>query len=248
MRYSSYASWTALLVACALAGCAVGVDAGNTSDDDAGPGPGNDAGAANDATTAPDAAARLDAGGGADTNTAPETGSPDTNTSACAAHGYTGALVTFDLAALAGTEASAPPKSSASGVTGGALSRSSSLTVASGSGSLNSSGWATTASADPGKYYSFTVTPAAGCSAVLTSLALDVKASGTGPVTADVATSVDSYAARRGPFGADTTATVQLAGVSASGSIEIRVFGYGASAAGGTWRIQNTMTLSGSIN
>ena len=155
--------------------------------------------------------------------------------------------MTFDLSAQAGSEASAAPTSSAAGVTGGALSRASGLTVVSGAGSINASGWPTAASADPSLYYTFSVTPAAGCTVALTSLALDLKASSSGPAHASVGTSADAYASLSTPVAGTSTGTVMLS-ASAAGPIIVRVFGYGATSTGGTLRIQNTMTLSGTLN
>jgi hypothetical protein len=41
---------------------------------------------------------------------------------------------------------------------------------------------------------------------------------------------------------------VTLAGATGSSPIEIRVYGYGASGSSGTFRIENTLTVSGSID
>jgi len=74
-----------------------------------------------------------------------------------------------------------------------------------------------------------------------------VKASATGPSTADVATSADSFATHSASFSSTSTPSVTLAGASGSSPIEVRVYGYGASGSSGTLRIENTLTLSGSI-
>jgi hypothetical protein len=91
------------------------------------------------------------------------------------------------------------------------------------------------------------VTPAAGCSVTLTALALDVKASSTGPASGDVATSADAFATHTASFAGSATPTVTLAGASGTGAIEVRVYGYGATGSSGTFRIENTLTVSGSI-
>jgi hypothetical protein len=165
----------------------------------------------------------------------------------CAATGFSGALVTYDLTGQPGDETSAPAASSATGVTPGDLSRAAALMAASGTGSINSSGWPTTASADATKYYTFTVTPAAGCTLALTSLALDVEASSKGPTSGDVATSADAFATHVGTFTGTSMTTAMLSDASGSGAIEIRVYGYAAAADDGTFRIKNTLTLTGSI-
>ena len=197
----------------------------------------------------------MDSGSGGDTGSMVDSSSDvgvhdapsETTTGSCPGHGTTGTLVTFDLSAQSGSEASAAPSTMVAGISAGSLARSSAVTATSGAGSINSSGWGTGATADPTRYYTFTVTPAAGCSVSLTSLALDVKASATGPTTGDVATSADSFATHSASFAGTSTPTVTLSVTSATGAIEIRVYGYGASSSGGTFRIQNTVTLSGSI-
>ncbi len=217
--------------------------------------PTGDAASLPDATT-PDAATHVDASahdasthvdaGANDTGTAIDSALPDASTT-CTSRGFSGALVTFDLGVQPGNEATAAPMSSATDVTGGALARASALTAVAGSGSINASNWAMGASADPTRYFTFSLTVASGCTLSLTSLAIDVHASGTGPATIDVATSADGFATHGASVSGTGTATVSLA-AQGSRSIEVRVYGYGASATAGTLRIQNTMTLSGSIN
>jgi len=197
----------------------------------------------------------MDSGGtGGDTGSVMDSSSdvgvhdaPSETTTGCPGHGTTGTLVTFDLSAQTGSEASAPASNMAAGISAGSLTRAPALAAVSGAGSINSSGWGTGSTADPTRYYTFTVTPAAGCSVSLTSLALNVQASATGPTKGDVATSADAFATHSTSFAGTSTPTATLSVTSATGAIEIRVYGYGASGSGGTFRIQNTVTLSGSI-
>ena len=100
--------------------------------------------------------------------------------------------------------------------------------------------------ADKTLYYTFSVTPAAGCTLSLASLAIQTAASGTGPANFDVGTSVDNYTALSTAYAGTSTDTVTLS-ASAAGAITVHVFGYGATGSGGTMRIEGTMTLSGSI-
>ncbi len=185
-----------------------------------------------------------DASASSDSATSPDASSPDTgSTGGCS---FTGALATFALTGQTGDEASVAATSSAPGVTVGALSRSTGLTAASGSGSINSSGWPTTASASATHYYTFSVTPPTGCALSLSTLALDVKASATGPETGDVATSADAFATHSASFAGTSSTNVTLSATGTS-AIEVRVYGYAATGSGGTFRIQDTLTLSGSI-
>lgn len=222
-------------------------DTGSTGDDAAEPA--EDSGSSDDspADDAPGSDGSPGADGGGVTDAVADTAPTDTGTTTCPGHGTSGALVTFDLASQSGSETSAAATTVATGLTSSALSRASALTATSGSGSINSSDWATTSTADPTRYYTFTVTPAAGCSVTLATLALDVRASATGPASGDVATSVDAFATHTTAFSGTSTPTVTLAAVSGTGAIELRVYGYGATSTAGTFRIENTMTLSGSI-
>jgi hypothetical protein len=95
-------------------------------------------------------------------------------------------------------------------------------------------------------YYTFTVTPAAGCTVGLTSLALDVQASSTGPKNVEVGTSADSYATLSTAVAGTSSGNVALS-ASAAAAVTVHVFGYAASGSAGTLRIQNTMTLSGTL-
>jgi len=192
-----------------------------------------------------DASAHLDSAASPDSASHDASSADTGSTGPCA---FTGAIATFTLTSQAGDEASASVSSSATGVTVAPLTRSTGLTPVSGAGSINSSGWPTTTPADPGKYYTFTVTPPTGCTLTLTTLALDVKASGAGPATGDVATSADAFAEHTTSFAGTSTPNVTLSGATGTSPIEIRVYGYGATSAAGTFRILGTLTLSGSTS
>ena len=191
-----------------------------------------------------------------DSGAEPDTGAPNDSGatdarpadsgSTCPGHGITGAIVTFDLSGQPGDEASAAATSSAAGVTGGSITRSTGLTPITGSSAINSSGWSEGSSADKSLYYAFTLTPAAGCTVTLTSLSIDVKASATGPSHADVGTSADGYTTLSTAFAGTSVDTVPLS-ATATAPITVHVFGYGATSTQGTLRIENTMTVSGTI-
>jgi len=163
-------------------------------------------------------------------------------TSGCS---FTGALATWDLSGQTGSETMVPAATNATGVTAGELTRAAALTATSGTGSINSSGWPTTGALDATKYYAFTVSPPSGCSIKLTGVAIDVKSSGTGPATGALATSADA-------FGSTTTVSTAAASTptmttTSSTTLEIHVYGYSATGSSGTMRIQNTLTVNGSI-
>jgi hypothetical protein len=158
---------------------------------------------------------------------------------------FSGVLATWNLATQPGNETSAQSTTTAPGITSALLGRAVGLTAAAGTGSINSTGWATTAQADTTKFYTFVMTPPGGCSITVTTLAIDALASGTGPASASVATSADAFAHTTS---ISTTAPSQPA-VTATlpGMIEVRVYGFAASATTGTLRIQNTLTVSGTL-
>ncbi len=261
------ASGIAWLVAAALAGCAKGLpleitDGGHTqghtdaSTTDDGAVNGSDDGVPGDETIAP-----IDAGATGETPAIDDdsAGFPDTpviddapivvevSTGSCASAGSVEALAMFDFSSLSGAETKVAATSTASGVTAGALSRSASLTAASGSGSINASGWSTASSDDKSAYYSAKITPPSGCAIDLTSVALTEKSSSAGPTHGDVGTDADAFATLTS-FATDGSATVAVTAAGVAGSpIEIRIFGYGATSSGGTMRLTGTLTISGSL-
>jgi len=158
---------------------------------------------------------------------------------------FSGALAKWDMSAQPGTEASVAASTTATGVTAGALTRAATLTAQSGAGSINGSNWPTAAALDATKYYAFTLTPPTGCTMTLTNVAIDLKASGTGPANGAIATSKDSFAATT-PVGTAAPSTPAVT-VTTSGQIELRVYGFAATGTGGTLRVQNTLTVNGTI-
>ena len=155
-------------------------------------------------------------------------------------------LATYSFASAAGNQASTAASSTATGVTAAPITRAATLTAVSGANSINSSNWATSATLDPTKYYTFSITPPNGCTMILTSAAIDAKASGTGPASAAIATSGDTFMATSS-VSTSAPSTPALTVVGANGSSEIRIYGYAASATGGTMRLQTTLTISGSL-
>ena len=172
-------------------------------------------------------------------------GTPTDASATCPSSGYSGTLAIFDLTGQPGSEVSAAATSTACGIVAGDLTRASAIKAVSGKDSINGSGWGSGSSADGTRYYTFSLTPGAGCSLDVKSVDLDVKASGTGPTTADVATSADSFGKHSASFAGTSSGTTTVS-ATGSGAIEVRVYGYGASGSGGTLRIQNTMSVSGS--
>ena len=237
MRSLVHFAW----LAATLTACATAVvsdvpekDAGKTVD--AGP-LGSDASGAKDSGTSivEDASPTQDAG----------TQNVDSgNNTSCTP--FTGALAAFDLTSAPGNQTSTPATNVAADVTAGDLSRSSALTATSGAGSINSSNWATSTAADTTRYYTFKLTPKSGCALDLTSLSVTTAASKTGPTLASVATSDDNFGAMTAvSVGASDSPALAVSG--ASNAVEVRLYGYAASATTGTLRISGTLTVSGSL-
>ncbi len=160
--------------------------------------------------------------------------------------GYSGELATWSFTGQPGSQASTVAASSAPGVTAVSVSRASSLTAAAGSGSINASNWPTTAQLGATSYYTFSIKAPAGCTAHVTSVAVDAKSSGTGPGSAALATSADAFA-HTAAVSTSGPSTATLSASSVGGSLEIRVYGYAATGAGGTMRLQNTLTVTGTL-
>ena len=175
-----------------------------------------------------------------------DSGPPPTDNSSCPASGFTGTLVSFDFTSLTGIAMTVPATSSATGTTAGPFGRSAGLTAVSGSAAINSSGWSTSCSADPTLYYTFTITPAAGCAVSLTGLSGTAHSSTTGPSMGAVGTSDDMFGSLAS-FGPNAAFNVTLSVSGATDAVEVRIYGFAATGTAGTMRLENTLTLTGSI-
>lgn len=177
---------------------------------------------------------------------APPADATDAPVSGSCASPFSGVLATWDFSAQTGSEASLAATTTVPGVVATGFTRSAALTAASGSGSINSSGWSTLSMRDTTKYYTVSVGPPTGCTISLTSISIDAKSSATGPMSAVAATSVDSFGGT-GAVSTSMPSTPALSVGNALGAVEIRIYGYSASSAAGTLRVQNTFTITGSL-
>jgi len=238
-------SWAfSALLACSV-GCATGAAVDDDSEDT--PSKTDDAGGAQDAGSSTQNDSGTTFADDANTTTQQDGGTITLDSgvnNACSA--YQGTLVTFDFTGEPGNQTSTAAKSAASGVTATAISRASALTATSGQDSINASEWSTS-KLDATRYYTFTLTPAAPCALDVTSLSITTKTSATGPADVSVATSDDDFA-QTTSVTPNATATPALSVNGASGAVEIRVYGYDASGAGGTLRIESTLTATGALH
>ncbi|GAA4080279.1 hypothetical protein GCM10022389_28000 [Flavobacterium cheonanense] len=119
-----------------------------------------------------------------------------------------------------------------------------------GSAALNrysATGW-NSAIIDVNDYYEFTLTPNSGYQINLTSFVYTGQASGTGPTATAFRSSIDSYTSDIGTA-TITGTTISLASSSyqnITSGITFRIYGWGASAAGGTFSI-NDFTFNGTV-
>jgi hypothetical protein len=168
----------------------------------------------------------------------------DAPTGACS---FSGIVATWSFSGDAGSQTSTAAASRAQGFTAGDVRRASSLTATAGADSINSSNWSTAGSRDTSKYYTLTITPPSGCALDLASAAIDAKSSSTGPSKAVIATSVDSYAATQ-TVSTSAASTPSLTVTGQTAAVEVRIYGWSASGTAGTMRLQNTLTLTGSLH
>jgi hypothetical protein len=159
---------------------------------------------------------------------------------------YTGVLATWAFAGALGSQAATTGTATAPGLTVTGLTRAPALTVASGAGSINASNWPMGAQPDTTKYFTLSLTPPAGCTLVVSSIALDAKRSASGPAMSALATSADAFAQTVAASSA-APSTATMVGASATGPLEVRILAYGATSPSGTLRIQNTLTITGAL-
>ncbi|HEY2367742.1 MAG TPA: hypothetical protein VGH87_15200 [Polyangiaceae bacterium] len=239
----SFALASTLLLPGVMAACAVGTNgSGDTT-------PGDDAGQAKDSApfTQKDSSPpppQQDSGTNQNDDAQPPPPQDSGTNTACT---FSGTLVTYDFTGEPGNQTSTKATSSATNVTAGAISRATSLTASSGVDSINSSNWTTASKLDTTRYYTFTLTPQSSCTLDVTKLSITTKTSSTGPVNGSIATSDDGFAATTS-FTPNTTATASLSVNGATGAVEVRVYGFGASGVGGTMRVDTTLTVSGALN
>lgn len=170
---------------------------------------------------------------------------PDGPPATACADVFSGTLAAWTFTGESGSQASTNVSANAHNVVAGAVTRATALTAVSGSGSINSSNWPTATTRDATKHYAFTISPPSGCTLTLTGVMIDARASGTGPAQAQLATSVDNFAAASA---VSTTAPATVAfTATATGTIEVRVYGFAAGASMGTLRLQNTLAITGDL-
>jgi len=159
---------------------------------------------------------------------------------------YNGTIATYDFTGEPGNQASTAAKSSAPGLTAGAISRSNALTPISGLSSINSSNWTLASKLDATRYYTLTLTPPANCMLDVTQVSIDTKSSNTGPASASIATSDDNFSATTA-FAPNSVATAAISVSGSTKAVEVRIYGFSASSSAGTMRVQTMLKLTGAL-
>jgi hypothetical protein len=159
-----------------------------------------------------------------------------------------GSLGNYATVGLSGMSAPATvsPSNVATNVTFSTLSRGAGLSAAATSDAFNSSSWPPTYIAGNTDYYEFTIAPTFGYKFSASELRVGLQRSSSGPDKAELRSSLDSYSSTIGSLLSVGTGlatfTINLSSVSGlqnrTSPVTFRIYGYGATAAGGTLRIQ----------
>lgn len=157
-----------------------------------------------------------------------------------------GELAVWDLAGQPGTQASTAAATTLPGVTAQPLARSPSLMPSPGTDCISASNWPSGGQPDPSSYFTLALSAPSGCTLSLSSIMLDVKSSGTGPTSAILSTSEDGFT-QQVPVSTTAPGQISLSLTATSGTIELRVLGFAASASTGTMRIENQLSVMGSV-
>ncbi len=130
-------------------------------------------------------------------------------------------------------------------ITASGISRGAGISAASASNRYAATSW-NTGTIDLTAYFEFTLTPTAGCDIDFVSFVYTGQASGTGATSAAFRSSLDGFTTNIGTA-TITGTTINLSGASyqnISSAITFRLYGWGASAAGGTFSV-NDFTFNG---
>jgi hypothetical protein len=152
-------------------------------------------------------------------------------------------ITTYDCTGAAGNQASTAASGVASGLTSSLLNRGSGVTASAGTNSIAANGWSL-AGIDLNDYFQFTLTPDAGQLLTLTSMDFSERRSSTGIRDIAIRTSLDSFASDVTAFNVPDDVLVRRQTVSfgagfsnLSSPLTVRIYGYNAEAATGTWRL-----------
>ena len=159
-------------------------------------------------------------------------------------------LVTYDFTSQPGDQASTNPSSTAANMFASAITRGTGVTASAASNTMSSNNW-TTGTIDLNDYYELTLTPLGGYALDLDNLNFRERRSNTGIRNFEVRTSLDGYSASYFSTAVpddnlerNQTFTFPAAFSSITSAITIRIYGYNAEAATGTWQLRNNSTTN----
>ena len=120
-----------------------------------------------------------------------------------------------------------------------------------GGGAFNSANWPQGSAPDQTKYVGFTITPAPGFSVLIDSAVFFFRRSNSGPANLELRTSLDNYATAQGiyapPTGLISQKEISSPSLPLSSATSVRLLGYGATSAAGTFRLSDSVTFYGSV-
>ncbi|QDK77660.1 T9SS type A sorting domain-containing protein [Spirosoma sp. KCTC 42546] len=147
-----------------------------------------------------------------------------------------------------GNQTSKAVTSTNANITASDITRGTGLTPVTATGSINSSGW-TSSAQDLNDYYEFTLTPVTGHQLNLASINLTERRSGTGPTNYLIAYSIGGgteVSISTGPLSGTIDAAINVSfTVNTVQPIRFRLYAWGASNAAGTLRLDQSLTVSG---
>ena len=168
--------------------------------------------------------------------------------------GPSGLLQQFNFTGSAGNEVSFPADGQPANGGIGNMKRGSGVTPSASGNVFASTGFTTNTSVDTADYFSFSIKANQGFKLNLDSIVFGQRRSNSGPANYAVRSSLDGFQADLGLGSSSTTTTWNnkatlgqgFQSIASSQTIDFRFYGYGAGAAGGTWRL-DSVRIYGSI-
>lgn len=137
----------------------------------------------------------------------------------------------------------------AGNITVSGIGRGTGISAASAADRYSASGWNTGASIDLNDYFYFTITPSSGYKVDLTNFVYTGQASGSGPSSFAVRSSIDGYASNIGSPTVSGT-TIDLSGASyqnLTSAVTFRLYGWASTGGAGTYSV-NSFEFNGTVS
>ena len=165
-------------------------------------------------------------------------------------------IMTFDFNGLAGNEVTATSNFNDPNINAGVISRGAGVNPANNANRFNGNDWELTPSLanaiTNNHYMEFTITPNVGCDFSVTSITVNVQASGTGPSNMALRSSLDGFTANLGAVAAvPSTSTFTFTQTAVTASTIYRIYMYGATGNAGSGGFEgagNDIIVNGSTS